>query len=110
MGYVPVAPEQVGTTTPPPIIIQHFDPSDKINISGVALTVGIGLLALLIAYLTYRLQRHFHRQRQQSEPYELEAAPLNPAEGFDGLPSSQLSNLLSPTRMEAPPNTPWTAI
>jgi predicted lipid-binding transport protein (Tim44 family) len=56
-------------------INRRFNSSDTISISGIAVAVGIGLLGLLLAYGTYRLQRLFHRRYSQLPIYELEAAP-----------------------------------
>jgi hypothetical protein len=56
-------------------MLRNMNHSDKINISGIALTVGIGVIAILIAYATYRLQQLLYR-RNSTPVFELEAQPL----------------------------------
>jgi hypothetical protein len=65
----------------PPLPARSLSISDSINVSGVALTVGIGILALIIAYATLRLQQYLHRRHLEAHPvHELEAQPTHELE------------------------------
>ena len=90
-----------------PINARHgFDPSDRINIIGLALTVGIGIAALVVAYATYQLQRRPHRWRTQLDDLEAQGTALQPLQARSrprsgGLPHhSQV--LRAESQLEAP--------
>ena len=58
-----------------PIIARSMALDSEFNLSGLVLTGAIGVIGILLAYATYKLQRRFHRQRQ-SPTIELEAQPF----------------------------------
>lgn len=57
-----------------PIVARNLSIGDTISISGVVLTAILSLLALIVAYATYKLQRYIHRLYHRAHPvFELEA-------------------------------------
>lgn len=58
-----------------PMILRRINPDNGINILSLILAIGIGIAGLFIAYATYRLQLHLHRQNFTTV-YELEAPLL----------------------------------
>jgi hypothetical protein len=62
----------------PRIIQRSLSVSDRINVTGLVITIGLSLLSLAIAYATYRLQRYFHdryhaEHTSQADDLELQA-------------------------------------
>lgn len=73
--------------------------ADRINVVGIALTATIGVAALIIAFLTYRIQQ------ARSRVHDLEAANSSNHD-LDILPSSTRLDAVSGRSASNLPNTP----
>jgi hypothetical protein len=57
-----------------PLVFRTLSISDSISVSGVVLTVVLSILALAIAYATFKLQQYMQRRyRRAHQVFELEA-------------------------------------
>lgn len=59
----------------PNLRLRGLDQNNSINLSGLLLTLAIGVAAVIIAYATYRLHK-YHRTSQRFDYHELDSTEI----------------------------------